>query len=190
MPFFHDAYKGWSCCNKKSVDFTEFLNIRGCTNSKHSNEKPPESEKPPKSEDVDEPEVIPEPIKRVALERPPFSAKMVTLVPTVAPALKKSIDDLVSTGSKPEAVDDSVIAVGTACKKSGCKSTYESSASSDTECVHHPGVPIFHEGLKYWSCCQKRTSDFTAFMNQEGCAFGKHKWTKDVSSARALCLLT
>lgn len=36
-PVFHDAYKGWSCCNKKSVDFTEFLNIKGCTMSKHSN---------------------------------------------------------------------------------------------------------------------------------------------------------
>lgn len=36
-PVFHDAYKGWSCCNKKSVDFTEFLNIKGCTLSKHSN---------------------------------------------------------------------------------------------------------------------------------------------------------
>lgn len=36
-PIFHDAYKGWSCCNKKSVDFTEFLNIKGCTLAKHSN---------------------------------------------------------------------------------------------------------------------------------------------------------
>lgn len=38
VPIFHDAYKGWSCCNKKSVDFTEFLNIKGCSRSKHSNE--------------------------------------------------------------------------------------------------------------------------------------------------------
>uniref|UniRef100_A0A182TBM4 CHORD domain-containing protein n=1 Tax=Anopheles maculatus TaxID=74869 RepID=A0A182TBM4_9DIPT len=45
VPFFHDAYKGWSCCNKKSVDFTEFLNIKGCTRGLHSNEKPPEPEK-------------------------------------------------------------------------------------------------------------------------------------------------
>lgn len=36
FPVFHDAYKGWSCCSKKSVDFTEFLNIKGCTLSKHS----------------------------------------------------------------------------------------------------------------------------------------------------------
>lgn len=27
-PVFHDAYKGWSCCNKKCTDFTEFLNIK------------------------------------------------------------------------------------------------------------------------------------------------------------------
>lgn len=38
VPVFHDAYKGWSCCNKKSVDFTEFLNFKGCTLSEHSNE--------------------------------------------------------------------------------------------------------------------------------------------------------
>lgn len=37
LPFFHDAYKGWSCCNKKCIDFTEFLNIKGCTLSPHSN---------------------------------------------------------------------------------------------------------------------------------------------------------
>lgn len=38
-PKFHDAYKIWSCCNKKSTDFTEFLNFKGCTTGPHSNEK-------------------------------------------------------------------------------------------------------------------------------------------------------
>lgn len=47
---FHDALKGWSCCNKKSTDFTQFLSIPGCTRSKHSNEKPPEPEKPARDE--------------------------------------------------------------------------------------------------------------------------------------------
>ncbi len=28
-PYFHDAYKGWSCCGKKCTDFTEFLNVPG-----------------------------------------------------------------------------------------------------------------------------------------------------------------
>lgn len=74
----------------------------------------------------------------------------------------------------------SEIAVGTTCKNGGCGQTYESSASDNAECVYHPGVPIFHEGLKFWSCCTKRTTDFTAFMNQKGCAYGQHKWIANV----------
>lgn len=76
----------------------------------------------------------------------------------------------------------SEIVVGTSCKHGGCNCSYESPASNKSECNYHPGVPIFHEGLKYWSCCTKRTSDFTAFMNQKGCAFGEHKWIEDVSN--------
>lgn len=74
----------------------------------------------------------------------------------------------------------SEIAVGAICKNGGCGQAYSSPVSNDSECVYHPGVPIFHEGLKYWSCCTKRTTDFTAFMNQKGCAFGKHKWIQEV----------
>lgn len=44
-PFFHDAYKGWTCCNRKATDFTEFLNFPGCTEGKHSHVKPVEPEK-------------------------------------------------------------------------------------------------------------------------------------------------
>lgn len=101
-PFFHDAYKGWSCCNKKSVDFTEFLNIKGCQLSKHSNVKPIEPEKPaPKViEEEPEPPKIREPVKPSALERPSFDAELVTLKPTVAPALKQSIDNLVVNETK------------------------------------------------------------------------------------------
>ena len=31
-------------------------------------------------------------------------------------------------------------------------------------CQHHPGVPVFHDALKGWSCCKKRTTDFTDFL--------------------------
>ena len=57
VPVFHDALKGWSCCSRRSTDFTEFLNIPGCTNGRHSNEKPPEPEKKPAAE-VNCPEVF------------------------------------------------------------------------------------------------------------------------------------
>merc|ERR1712107_52846 len=44
-PYFHDAYKGWSCCQNKSTDFTTFLNTPGCALGKHSNVKPINPEK-------------------------------------------------------------------------------------------------------------------------------------------------
>lgn len=74
----------------------------------------------------------------------------------------------------------SEIPIGTTCKNRGCNETYESPASSNTECVHHPGSPVFHEGLKFWSCCTKRTTDFAVFMSQKGCAYGQHKWIENV----------
>ena len=32
-------------------------------------------------------------------------------------------------------------------------------------CQFHPGVPVFHDALKGWSCCPKRSTDFTEFLN-------------------------
>merc|ERR1711963_421294 len=51
-PIFHDALKGWSCCKKRVTDFTEFLNIKGCTKGKCSNVKPPEPEKKEKEKET------------------------------------------------------------------------------------------------------------------------------------------
>lgn len=73
------------------------------------------------------------------------------------------------------------VAAGTICKNGGCGQAYTSPASNLETCVHHPGVPVFHEGMKYWSCCNKRTSDFSAFLAQKGCQHGQHKWLKNVS---------
>ncbi|KAL7825469.1 hypothetical protein AOLI_G00326760 [Acnodon oligacanthus] len=36
--------------------------------------------------------------------------------------------------------------------------------------------PVFHEGMKYWSCCRRKTSDFNSFLSQEGCSKGTHVW--------------
>lgn len=97
MPYFHDAYKGWTCCNKKSVDFTEFLNIKGCELSRHSNVKPVEPEKPVEDVVVNEaPKSKPvEPIKPSSLVRPDFNDSLVQVAPTVAPALQQAIDNIV-----------------------------------------------------------------------------------------------
>merc|ERR1712107_226475 len=77
---------------------------------------------------------------------------------------------------------------GEACKNGGCKATYNGSPPQARECLHHPGVPIFHEGMKFWSCCQRKTTDFQSFLNQAGCDYGYHKWKKESSgSAQVEC---
>ncbi|WFD23999.1 hypothetical protein MEQU1_002696 [Malassezia equina] len=40
-------------------------------------------------------------------------------------------------------------------------------------CRYHPGAPVFHEGLKSWSCCQttnKPVLEFDQFLQLPGCA--------------------
>lgn len=99
-PYFHDAYKGWTCCKKKSVDFTEFLNMKGCTMAKHSNVKPPEPEKVEKKNIPDVPSLSTvDPIKPSSLKRPSFDSPLLTIVPFVSPALKQSIDNLVASST-------------------------------------------------------------------------------------------
>ncbi|XP_055377534.1 cysteine and histidine-rich domain-containing protein morgana [Condylostylus longicornis] len=180
-PFFHDVYKGWLCCNKKTIDFTEFLNIKGCTLSKHSNIKPPEPVKEEKNIEIvtEVPKVERLPIKST-MERPPFNETLTKVHPVVLPALKEAIDSLIPK-LKESSLSNRVetdIKIGTSCKRSGCTAVY-STETIDSECQYHSGYPVFHEGMKYWTCCQKKTSDFTAFMNQKGCSYSKHKWFSD-----------
>ncbi|XP_067619318.1 cysteine and histidine-rich domain-containing protein morgana [Eurosta solidaginis] len=179
-PYFHDAYKGWSCCNKKSVDFTEFLNIKGCKLSKHSNVKPPDPVKPAKNEDTTIVEVR-API-RESMPRPPIDTPMTNVGAIVADDLKQAIDNIGTKAidvSEESATAAGEVPIGTACKTKGCMYSYSGTAVDNSECVYHPGAPIFHEGMKYWSCCQRKTSDFAAFMAQKGCACGEHKWFKE-----------
>lgn len=189
-PIFHDAYKGWSCCKKKSVDFTEFLNYKGCSLGKHSNVKPIE---PVRENIIDEAFLNNKDDSRVKLDivsmkRPLFKTACVIIQPDVTPAFKKLMDSQdLSRKIKETSLEDGNIPIGTSCKNAGCDSSYESELSDDTICIHHPGAPIFHEGYKYWTCCQKKTSDFSAFLSQAGCDRGKHKWTQEENSNIAKC---
>ncbi|XP_050664879.1 cysteine and histidine-rich domain-containing protein morgana [Leptidea sinapis] len=182
FPVFHDAYKGWSCCNKKSVDFTEFLNIKGCTYSKHSHVKPEEPVKKSVDKELDKKEVIEvrAPIVGPQLPRPPFETSLVTLEATVADSLKQANPN---ASQQVLSSNTGIIEIGTTCKNGGCNTTYNGPQTNDSPCIFHPGCPVFHEGLKFWSCCQKRTTDFNTFLNQPGCTTGTHKWFKEVAAA-------
>ncbi|KAK2727376.1 cysteine and histidine-rich domain-containing protein 1-like [Artemia franciscana] len=182
VPIFHDAYKGWSCCKKQTTDFTEFLNISGCTKSRHSDVKPQEVPKPPKA---DLPEMTsyrpPLPKEEELKPRPSFDSPLETITPTLSPSLKKEFEERKQQGEGIEQINedgDEEIRIGTQCKNKGCKQEYLGPHVNEWECIHHPGVAIFHEGLKYWSCCKRKTTDFQAFLDQAGCESGSHVWKK------------
>lgn len=198
-PFFHETYKGWTCCNKKSSDFTEFLNTPGCARGPHSREKPIEPENiTGKIDDRSLEEQLKElngsssgqtkhrsPEPTVKETRPDFDeSSLILLKPSRAASLKPIT---VTTTNTNATEGQTEIPENEPCKNGGCKETY-SSSTLKPECKYHPGVPVFHEGMKFWSCCQRRTTDFQSFLNQEGCMLGEHKWKKDdEGSAKVEC---
>ncbi|OQR75970.1 cysteine and histidine-rich domain-containing protein 1-like [Tropilaelaps mercedesae] len=188
-PVFHDAYKSWSCCNKKTTDFTEFLNIKGCTVGRHNPEKPAEEPKPKRDEVIDIP--VPQEVRApaVSMPRPSSSLKMTRLPFKVGATLKPLLEKLNESGDVKIERDVEVgqIPYGTQCKNSGCKSTYVGEHTNEETCFYHEGAPVFHEGMKYWSCCQRKTSDFAAFLDQEGCSTGKHMWFKQKAEHTVAC---
>ncbi|XP_070568801.1 cysteine and histidine-rich domain-containing protein 1-like [Ptychodera flava] len=196
-PIFHDLYKEWSCCKKKTRSFTDFLNIPGCKKGYHSNEKPPEPPKPAPLINVPEgQEVITvaprKPINCNSEDRPSVDEPRRRLPFTVSQSLKVALEKQnQETVQQTNDIEEQSgqIKIGTSCKNNGCNDSYADENSNQGICTYHPGVPIFHEGMKYWSCCKRKTSDFNNFLAQAGCATGKHLWlkkddTKKTSSCR------
>jgi cysteine/histidine-rich domain-containing protein 1 len=179
FPVFHDAYKKWSCCEKKTTDFTEFLNIKGCTKSYHSNVKPPEPPKPVQK--IDEVKSSPQPLPpKEAFIRPDVNEALIRVACTVGASLKPMLEKMQKESTQQNDKDnDSTIQLNAPCFNKGCREVYKGEHSNSETCFYHSGVPVFHEGMKYWSCCVKRTTDFNSFLEQIGCSTGRHKWHKD-----------
>lgn len=53
--------------------------------------------------------------------------------------------------------------------KATCTSTYSRKQ-------FHPGVAIFHEGSKGYSCCSRKVLEFDQFLKLPGCKKGKHRF--------------
>ena len=129
-PYFHDAYKGWSCCDLKSTDFTVFLNYPGCAKGKHNNVKPVEPENI--TGNLSKEEVVPEPVRKpisstaVTAARPRFDAPMSRVKPTLARSLVDQLkkNPLKVSGSDANGANDAqsdAVPVGESCKNGGCK---------------------------------------------------------------------
>jgi cysteine/histidine-rich domain-containing protein 1 len=179
-PYFHDAYKIWKCCDKKFTDFGTFLSHPGCTLGKHSNEKVEDIVRLSATKEI-RPEKQEEVIVWSGLNKPSerslASGRMQNLTKEITPGASAAVEKYLATVKEKE--NNGEIPIGAACVNNSCKTTYNGPETNSTACVHHPGVAIFHEGMKYWSCCKRKTSDFSSFLSQEGCTTGEHKWSKN-----------
>lgn len=186
VPQFHDALKGWTCCSKRVRDFSEFLSIPGCTSGKHDDTEPiktepekpkipiPEQSFPQNSNTQDKPRTI---IQRDSTQ------PRVRLEPKVSATLKKKIQEKKSAPPvKQSNIDISDTSSTTSgkvlCQNNTCSVAYEGPQTDTNVCLYHPGSPIFHEGMKYWSCCKSKVFDFEEMLSQPGCTQGKHCWKK------------
>ncbi|KAK7925922.1 hypothetical protein WMY93_008232 [Mugilogobius chulae] len=157
VPVFHDALKGWSCCKRRTTDFSDFLSIAGCTKGPHNKEKPPEPVKPDVKSSGE---------KKEAEDLKPKFNEYIISAPKPLEAINRP------RGRQRRDQD------WNSCKNGGCTKSFEGPASDSETCMYHSGCPIFHEGMKYWSCCKRKTSDFNTFLSQEGCTKGTHLWRK------------
>ncbi|EIW66535.1 CORD and CS domain-containing protein [Tremella mesenterica] len=75
------------------------------------------------------------------------------------------------------------------CTRKGCGKEFEEEGNEEGSCVYHPGGPVFHEGLKSWSCCNevnKPVMEFEAFMSIPPCTKGKHTTESIISNPPAV----
>ncbi|XP_011791299.1 PREDICTED: cysteine and histidine-rich domain-containing protein 1-like [Colobus angolensis palliatus] len=171
VPMFHDA-------------------LKGCAKGTHNSEKPPEPVKPEvkATEKKELPELkpkfqehiiqAPKPVE--AIKRPSPDEPMTNLEFKISASPKQAPDKLkLSSGNEEDKIRPGTdeIKIRISCKNGGCSKTYRGLESLEV-CVYHSGVPIFHKGMKYWSCCRRKTSDFNTLLAQEGCTTGKHMWAK------------
>ncbi|KAE9418199.1 hypothetical protein Angca_008995 [Angiostrongylus cantonensis] len=178
-PYFHDAYKIWNCCNKKSTDFGTWLNYPGCTRGKHNGEKPADIVKvaavkeirPEKEGDV----IVWKGLNKPAERKVERDREEVSLSIGVTAGAQASLQRYREQQTTLQT--DNTLRIGAPCRNNSCDKSYSGPESDDTPCIHHPGLAVFHEGMKYWSCCEKKTSNFNAFLSQTGCEKGKHQWS-------------
>uniref|UniRef100_A0A2K5DI73 CHORD domain-containing protein n=1 Tax=Aotus nancymaae TaxID=37293 RepID=A0A2K5DI73_AOTNA len=122
VPVFHNALKDWSCCKRRTTDFSDFLSIVGST-------KPPEPVKPEKKKlselkpKFQEHIQAPKPVK--AVKRPSLDELMANLELKVSASLKQALDKL-SLGNEEDKKEEGndEIKIGNSCKNGGCSKTY------------------------------------------------------------------
>ncbi|CDZ97717.1 Zn2-binding protein Melusin/RAR1, contains CHORD domain [Phaffia rhodozyma] len=209
-PKFHEGLKSWDCCsdvNKPVMEFDEFVKLKGCTKSTHLAKKADETfqSKARPSEDSTKAGARPTAISSEGVETygaaaPPSggSSSTSSAATTIVnpPAAVATAVAASSPSEQVEEQDDPALLPpksGSSCKRRSCLDTYSSDDQDGGECWYHPGIPIFREGSKGFTCCKRRTLEFDEFLKIKGCRLAKaHLWVgakpkeADLSAEREL----
>ncbi|ETN46324.1 uncharacterized protein HMPREF1541_00508 [Cyphellophora europaea CBS 101466] len=175
-PEFHEGQKGWKCCKPRVLTFDEFLEIPPCTTGQHSAvDDGPKVEFSDTSKIGQPDEVLPkeEEVRKV---KPLSERAKESLAASVAQAQAQPIGTPRSSTPQPALEEDSdeetdEIPQNASCKRKACGERFAGGkrVRSEEKCVFHPGVPVFHEGSKGYTCCKRRVLEFDEFMRIKGC---------------------
>lgn len=173
-PEFHEGQKGWKCCKPRVLTFDEFLAIPPCTTGQHS-----AVDDGPKVEFSDTSQIGAEVVQpkeeEVRKVKPLSERAKESLAASVASA--GVVGTPRSSTPQPQVLeedsDDEAEEVphGATCKRKTCGETSKGGKRnrSEEKCIFHPGIPVFHEGSKGYTCCKRRVLEFDEFMRIKGC---------------------
>ncbi|KAL0403085.1 UNVERIFIED_CONTAM: K(+) efflux antiporter 5 [Sesamum radiatum] len=185
LPIFHDGMKEWSCCKKRSHDFSLFLEIPGCKTGKHTIEKPVLAKAAAAPTQL---VLTPTPTTNLSSKdtcsrcRQGFfcsdhGSQARELNPKTSnasgDALGGSNSDLQAAQPPPpkKIIDINHPQI---CKNKGCGKTFKERDNHDTACSYHPGPAVFHDRMRGWKCCDIHVKEFDEFMSIPPCAKGWH----------------
>lgn len=173
-PEFHEGQKGWKCCKPRVLTFDEFLTIPPCTTGEHSAvDDGPKVEFSDTSQiGVEEVQPKEEEVRKVKPLTERAKESLAASVAQAAVGTPRSGTPQPPTVLEEDSDDEGEeVAEGLGCKRKGCgeRSTGGKRARMEEKCVFHPGVPVFHEGSKGYTCCKRRVLEFDEFMRIKGC---------------------
>ena len=159
---FHDAKKGYQCCNVIVYDWDEFSQIPGCVIGSHCNEKKDTTFF--KSNTVDNAE---------------RSLKNNGVVIKTIQDLDRELEEKRKKEAEDRKDDVPIIVTNEAglyiCSNFGCNKPYNPEENTEESCSYHPSGPGFHDVRKFWTCCNKQAWDWDEFSLLTPCTKGIHK---------------
>ncbi|KAL4575914.1 hypothetical protein LXL04_012001 [Taraxacum kok-saghyz] len=183
-PLFHDGMKEWSCCKKRSHDFTLFLEIPGCKTGKHTTEKPVIAKKastPAPKQVIKTPTTNPITKESCPRCRQGFfcsdhGSQVKDMKPKPSYEAESTSEESVKVKVKASPVVKKVVDINEPqiCKNKGCGQTFKEIDNHETACNYHPGPAVFHDRLRGWKCCDIHVKEFDEFMGIPPCAKGWH----------------